>query len=336
MFRYTINDTVEIIEGQNPALIDVAVLIVFFNRPNMLEKVFAQICKAKPTKLLLYQDGPRNGNDQDVERGLKCRDIVSRIDWSCTVHRLYQEKNYGCDPSMYIAQKWAFSKYDKCIVLEDDEVPAVSFFGYCKELLDKYEDDKRIYRICASNVFGEYAPYDGDYFYTRGGSITGWASWKRVIDEYDEDYAFLKDKKVIETLEYTYKDAGVPIPRFINTCTNHYQSGKEFFESLFSSVRVLGNGLSIVPTKNLISNIGISEDSTHGGKSINVLSRNLKLFFHAKTYEIELPLKHPKYILEDKKYEEEQSRFMGWKRSFPRRIADFIGDKYREIRYSKM
>ena len=37
--------------------------------------------------------------------------------------RSYQTKNQGCDPSEYLSQKWAFSIVDKCIVLEDDDVP---------------------------------------------------------------------------------------------------------------------------------------------------------------------------------------------------------------------
>ena len=76
---------------------------------------------------------------------------MADIDWECEVHHNYQEKNYGCDPSEYMAQKWAFSLSDKCIVLEDDDVPAVSFFGFCKELLDKYEHDTRISIIAGFN-----------------------------------------------------------------------------------------------------------------------------------------------------------------------------------------
>ena len=39
-----------------PALVDVAVLILFFNRPEPLKAVFSQVKKARPSKLFLYQD----------------------------------------------------------------------------------------------------------------------------------------------------------------------------------------------------------------------------------------------------------------------------------------
>ena len=46
-----------------PALVDVSVLVLFFNRPTMLAQVFAQIQKASPARLFLYQDGARNEQD---------------------------------------------------------------------------------------------------------------------------------------------------------------------------------------------------------------------------------------------------------------------------------
>ena len=97
-----------------PYKTDVAVLILFFNRPDHLQKVFDEVRQARPSKLFLYQDGPRG--ERDIAGIEACRRVVENIDWQCDVHRKYQERNYGCDPSEYISQKWAFSIVDKCIV----------------------------------------------------------------------------------------------------------------------------------------------------------------------------------------------------------------------------
>ena len=56
-----------------PALVDVAVLILFFNRPEPLKAVFSQVKKARPSKLFLYQDGPRN--EKDMPGILACREV---------------------------------------------------------------------------------------------------------------------------------------------------------------------------------------------------------------------------------------------------------------------
>ena len=68
-----------------PYKTDVAVLILFFNRPDHLQKVFDEVRKAQPSKLFLYQDGPRG--ERDMAGIEACRRIVSDIVWDCEVHR---------------------------------------------------------------------------------------------------------------------------------------------------------------------------------------------------------------------------------------------------------
>ena len=134
---------------KHAAKTDIAVLILFFNRPEPFEKVFKAVKEARPSRLFLYQDGPRG--EKDMPGIEACRRIAADIDWECDVKHLYQERNYGCDPSEYISQKWAFSMADKCIVLEDDDVPTQSFFPFCKEMLDRYEHDERVWMVAGFN-----------------------------------------------------------------------------------------------------------------------------------------------------------------------------------------
>ena len=105
---------------------EVPVLLIFFCRDEVFRHVFECVKKVKPTKLYLYQDGARCESDKPGIQA--CRDIVSQVDWECDVHTFYQDKNVGCDPSEYIAQKWMFEKEDRGIVLEDDDVVSNSFF----------------------------------------------------------------------------------------------------------------------------------------------------------------------------------------------------------------
>ena len=72
-----------------PALVDVSVLILFFNRPKLLAQVFEQVKKARPARLFLYQDGPRG--ERDMPGIEACRKVVADIDWECEVHHNYQE-----------------------------------------------------------------------------------------------------------------------------------------------------------------------------------------------------------------------------------------------------
>ena len=94
-----------------PALVDVSVLILFFNRPKLLAQVFEQVKKARPARLFLYQDGPRG--ERDMPGIEACRKVVADIDWECEVHHNYQEKNYGCDPSEYSRTWYRTADYSR-------------------------------------------------------------------------------------------------------------------------------------------------------------------------------------------------------------------------------
>ena len=58
-----------------PAKTDIAVLLLFFNRADTFRQVFDEVRKARPSKLLLYQDGPRG--ERDMSGIGECRKIVS-------------------------------------------------------------------------------------------------------------------------------------------------------------------------------------------------------------------------------------------------------------------
>ena len=290
--------------------IDIAVLILFFNRPAMLEKVFAQVKLARPSRLYLFQDGARACRPDDVENVLKCREIVADIDWECKVYRNYQEKNNGCDPSEYLAQKWMFATEEMGIVLEDDDVPSQSFFFFCKELLEKYKDDQRINMICGMNncEISEHCPYD--YLFSTSGAITGWASWKRVIDEWTEHIDFVDNEYAAALFYHQYKER-LSAKKYIEHCRACNNSGVAYYEAILSGNALAQSRLNIVPTKNLISNIGNDGESTHGAASLELLPKGIRRIFNMKTYEYEFPLKHPPFVMEDLIFLKKINRIMG-------------------------
>lgn len=292
-----------------PALVDISVLILFFNRPQQLSQVFEQVRKARPSRLFLYQDGARS--ERDVPGIEACRKIVSQIDWECDVHHNYQQVNAGCDPSNYNAQKWAFSLSNKCIIFEDDSIPSVSFFRFCKEMLDKYEHDTRISMIAGFNPEEITPDVPYDYFFTTTFSIWGWASWRRVIDQWDEHYTFLDDTFNMQQLRGLIKERKFRSD-FLFMCQRHREHQKAYYETIFHASILFGSGLSIVPTRNMINNLGATADSTHFVGSVHTMPKGYRRIFTMKRHEVEFPLKHPRYVIENVAYKKSVYRIMGW------------------------
>ncbi len=289
--------------------IDIPVLILFFNRPKLLARVFEQVKIARPRKLYLYQDGPRKNVEADKENLRLCQEVVSDIDWECEVHTNYCEENKGCDPSEYLAQKWMFETEEMGIVLEDDDVPSQSFFPYCKELLEKYKDDQRINMICGMNNLETYdTPYD--YVFADVQTITGWASWKRIIDEWKESVDFVNDPFYVKKYKDIYQDR-INVDKRLDKIRKENDEKIAYYETIMDSNASMNHRLYIIPCKNLISNIGNDGESTHGAASLDLLPRGIRRIFNMKTYELEFPLKHPPYVIEDVEFRKKVYRVMG-------------------------
>lgn len=294
-----------ILKRQYPAKIDLAVLLIFFNRPSKIAKVFESVKQARPSRLYLYQDGVRQNREDDINAVEMCRNIVADIDWDCEVHRLYQSENWGCDPSEYIAQKWMFSNEEMGIVLEDDDVPSASFYPFCEELLKKYKDDHRIAMICGMNNYDIEKSVEESYFFSKRGSIWGWASWRRFIDLWDGQYAWIDDPEKVEQIR-KYCDLGLDAETYLKTAIRHRMSEREHYESIMFAAAATNDMLNIVPKYNMICNIGIDKESTHSVSDIRLVPRRNQKLMYKKTYDITFPLIHPEKVIRnevfDKRY----------------------------------
>lgn len=309
---------------------DTAVLMLFFIREDTFSQVFDAVRKAKPKKLYLFQDGPRENRPDDMEKILQCRKICENIDWDCEVHRNYQEKNLGCDPAEYAAISWGFENEERLIILEDDDVPSKSFFYFCDELLKKYEEDNEIFMICGRNQLGETDYDNNSYFFTKADSIWGWASWRDRWKLCDYRHNFLNDRKLVKKIIF---DAPTKYDgqQFIKRCKIHQQMATDSYvpsyESPIRAAIYLNNMLTIVPHKNLIKNVGISGDSEHTAKGLQSIPKGQRKIYTIEAMELEFPLKHPKEKIYNKIFLIERLKLLGSSskiRHLIRRVSGYI------------
>ena len=293
-----------------PATTDVAVLLLFFNRPDTFRQVFDAVRASRPSRLFLFQDGPRS--ERDMAGIEACRAIVAddNIDWQCDVHRNYQTQNLGCETAGYTSHRWAFSLADKCVVIEDDVVPSPTFIAFCKEMLDRYADDERITMVSGFNMDEVTPATPVDYFFTSAFSIWGWASWRRVVDQWDEQYSFLDDSYSMELLQ-TLIDRRHLSKDIVSMARQRREQGKPFFESVFWSCMLFNSGLAVMPTRNMIRNVGCTSNSTNYSDFLT-MPRAVKRLFTMPSYDVTFPLRHPRYVIEDVRYVERMYRYNAW------------------------
>lgn len=290
-------------------LVDVPVSLNVFVRPHTLKRVYEVVKQARPSILFLVSDGPREWVPSDKQKIAQSRRIVEDIDWDCEVFRIYSDINKGMFETSRRAKEFIFNQVDRTIFLEDDVIPSISFFQYCANLLEKYKDDLRINMICGMNHMGVYEDASSDYFFSKAASIWGVAMWRRTYELY-YDYEYGEDTYVMKNLLNNSK----MYKAFCRDLVSHYKNSDHYgrvgseFHLFFNNISQ--NQLNILPKKNMICNIGFGEGATHAN-NFRELSRGVQKMFNMKTYECEFPMKHPKYVVEDRFYEKKLYRIMG-------------------------
>ncbi len=238
------------------------VLLVFFNRPEVLRKNLIALSRIAPRRLFLACDGPRHKKYNDEIRVNECRRIAQElIEWDCEIETLYTELNYGCDIWVPAAIDWFFSKVDSGIVLEDDCIINEGFARFASELLEKYRDEPKVMNISASN-FQQKTWGDGDYYFSAYPSNWGWASWARAWQKYDSELVhiskfifssefsnFLHDKEQRKYWEYFYR--GLVSKKYT------------FWDAKWLLSIWANQGISITPNMNLVTNVGFGQYATH-------------------------------------------------------------------------
>lgn len=241
---------------------DTPILFLIFNRPTKAQKVFNQIRKIKPKYLYVVADGPRDYKEGELERSDRSRSIIDQVDWDCEVHTLFRNKNFGCGGGVSKGISWFFSHVNEGIILEDDCFPDESFFYFCSEMLSRYRDDKNVTHINGT-VLSE-SSHDSSYYFSKFFNIWGWATWKRAWEDYDYKMSTFPQYEIMSEF-------------WLQNFRSLYYNKLDTWDFQWSYANFRKNTFSIMPTSNLVSNIGFGKEATHTHDESDHLLANKKL-----------------------------------------------------------
>ncbi len=283
------------------AINDVPVQINIWIRPECQKKQFEVIRQARPSILFIVSDGGRNEEEWAAIRQNRAL-YENGIDWKCDVHKIYFDTNQGMYQTAIKAYEIIWSMVDYCIFMEDDIVPSLSFFPFCKELLEKYRDDERVNMIAGFNHLNNYERPSADYFFSQQAILWGYATWKRVYEQF-YDFHYGKDPYVMDLLNHETRNHET-LRKKINAYADHdYYQGHLAFEEYFLEFGTYAyRQLNIIPTRNLCANIGATENSAHFTE-LQYQPKAIRKIFNSPTYTYEFPLKHPDYFIPDYYYD---------------------------------
>lgn len=258
------------------------VAFIIFNRPDKARRIFESIRAYRPARLLVIADGPRPDRPGEDERCRETRAIIDQVDWPCAVDHCFSETNLGCKRRLASGLDWVFQQTEEAIILEDDCLPHPSFFPYCDALLERYRHDASVGLISGD----QYLPRRSadSYRFSLYNPIWGWASWRRAWRLNDLDMKAWPARRASRWLRDLC--SGAEEAAYWRAAFDSVHSGRLDTWDYQWHFSLWHHGLkSIVPSVNLVSNIGFDTQGTHTRKVNNLAN--------LPTFAMDAPLVHP-------------------------------------------
>lgn len=275
-------------------MVNEPVLVIAFNRPRHLRTLIDRLREIKPTNLYVAIDGPRKDKIGEADQVRECQELVSEIDWDCQISTLFHDSNLGCGLGVSTAISWFFDHVDRGIILEDDIIPHPTFFPYCTELLDLYQNDPSVFAVSGCNfVPTDFQTNPQDSFrFSQVPHIWGWATWKDRWSLYTLDIDGWRHRLPARKL---WKKSGASIPSSVYWAgTFELLARKEVdtWDGQLVYCSMINDSLTATSNVNLIENIGFDLEATH-----TIEDRDELQPIQAMTF----PLQVPRVVSVDKK-----------------------------------
>lgn len=237
------------------------VLFLVFRRPETTRRVFETIRQAQPPYLFVAGDGPRDERERELCE--QARTAATAVDWPCEVRTLFRASNLGVRRAVTGSLDWFFDHVEEGIVLEDDCLPDPTFFRFCDELLERYREEDRVMSVSGDSFHGRAVAVPESYFFSRYCYVWGWATWRRAWQHNQADMADWPGLRASGWLD-RLDDGHADFRRFWRWVFDETYRGRiDTWDHVWTFSCWLRDGVSAVPTTNLVSNIGMGVDASH-------------------------------------------------------------------------
>lgn len=244
-------------------LIKSPVLVIFYNRLDKTKNIIKNLINSKKnfSKLYFRVDGPKNYLDKKkIEKVIKILKRYKHKNKNNNVVISCEKKNLGLQHNIIKSINYVLKKNDRVIILEDDHIPAPTFFEFCDFMLKKYENDDKIFQISGSCYLPNNLQND-DVYLTKFPDCVGWATWKTSWSKLLKNYNF---NNIIESklVKNYYKNINIAHWFYEYLFREYFAKYKKGLWSTWWQLSIINeNGLSVNPKKNLVSHDGLDADS---------------------------------------------------------------------------
>ncbi len=253
-----------------------AALILAFRRIPGVERTIAKSAENGVDHIYLAIDGPENILDQNIQQ-----EIINSAQLMCTALRvdlsiLRRTKNLGLAVAVLTALEWFFSQEKTGYIFEDDLIISDEFFKFCESGKEALINNEKVLLISGN----QFLESPGSYEATACSYPLIWG-WFSTSEKWD-----IIKKLTIETTKKSKLNLSQEVAGFWNV--GAWKARTRLNDSwaipFAQNFHKLGY-LSILPPRNLVSNIGIDEFAAHTlskqtelGRSVSIHSNDMTDF----------------------------------------------------------
>ena len=250
----------------------IPVLVIGYNRADFLSRTLEAIWLARPSNLYIVIDGPKAGSSMDEDRVISCQKVVKDF---FSTHKLngktyFRKENVGSAVNVLTGIMWFFNHEKFGAIIEDDCIIESTF-------LDYLSDHKFLLNQHGIKIISGFRPNlelepNESLALTHSPLTWGWATDSNSWLALWSDVLLLdKQKKIIN------RSIKHHIFNFWKIGFRRSMEGKnDAWDILFAFSMLFNDDLTLVPSKNLVSNIGTDNRSTNTLKKDELI--NLKTF----------------------------------------------------------
>ena len=238
-------------------MITTPVLLMGFNRPEPIQNVMNKFIELGVRNLYVSLDGPRGPSDKN-----KCISVyeqVEKLKNNFNLKVIYRQNNLGCCLAVVSALDWFYSQVKFGVIFEDDCIPLDTTFKFFEE----YQSRSKIYDNLGISLASAHNPFETlpENTPTKHVFIHGWATTATTWQAIRTDFFTIKAPctKNIKGEKRTGAEA-----IFWWASATRARLGKvDTWDGMFYD-RVWKLGIkTLLPSNNLIQNIGFGNASTH-------------------------------------------------------------------------
>ena len=236
----------------------VAVLLICYRRIESTLKIL-EIVKHWGHEIVISVDGPQKAHEVAVASLIA--ELVSFREMNENTRLLVRPKNLGLAFNVTRSIDEVLVDNDAIIVLEDDCIPDPTAGRYFTELLEYFKDDLRIFSVSGSAFLAQdetpVTMRRFSYLFSKYPHVWGWATWKDRWSQYDlktpDLESFVNDHPSL----CLYSRHWIEKEFWIQTLRGYRSlAAPQSWDFQWSFTHFKNSGLCIIPTANLISNVG--------------------------------------------------------------------------------